>query len=219
MIRLVNFLLLVKNLTNYNKKDIDVGKTPLEIYKICSCLRETFCLSYAIRKENNLFLYFQNEGVLIKFKGNRLKYLGPDERSQALLLRKALDKINLVNSSDIEDWRKSTPGIHIRKFSNNESFIKYFKSFPSFKPIFLIHDDFVGEVNSCLTVNEFEKLNTISEFFYIIPAYNIITEDSNFFQLFKDLKDIKFLTLSKINRIEDKFLYVNFRLDLLRKQN
>lgn len=219
MIRLVNFLLLVKKLTNYNKKDIDIGKTPLEIYKICSCLRETFCLSYAIRKENNLFLYFQNEGVLIKFEGNRLKYLGPDERSQALLLRKAIDKINLVNSSDIEKWRKSTPGIYIRNFSNNESFIKYFKSFPSFNPIFLINDNDVEKVNSYLTVNEFETLNTISDFFYIIPAYNIIIEDSNFFQLFKELKDIKFLTLSKINSIEDKFLYVNFRLDLLKKQD
>lgn len=219
MIRLVNFLLLVKKLTNYNKKDIDVGKTPLEIYTICSCIREAFCLSYAIRKENKLFLYFQNEGVLIKFEGNRLKYLGPDERSQALLLRKAIDKISLVNSSNIEDWRKSTPGIYIRNFSNNESFIKYFKSFPCFNPIFLINNNDLGKVNSYLTVNEFETLNTISEFFYIIPAYKIIIEDSNFFQLFKDLKDIKFLTLSKINRIEDKFLYVNFRLDLLKKQN
>jgi hypothetical protein len=214
---LVNFLLLVKNLINYNKKDIDVGKTPLEIYKICSCIRETFCLSYAIRKENNLFIFIQNDGILIKFEGNILKYLGPDERSQALLLRKAIDKVNLFNSSDIENWKKSTPGIYVRKFSNNESFIKYFKSFVFFNPIFLINDNDVGKVNSYLTVNEFETLNTLSEFFYIIPAYNIIIEDSNFFQTFKDLKDVKFLTLSKINRIENKFLYINFRLDLLKK--
>jgi len=219
LIRLVNFLLIIKKFVNFNKKDIDVGKTPLKIYKICSCIRETFCLSYAIRKENNLFLFFQNDGVLIKFEGNRLKYLGPDERSQALLLRKAIDKINLFNSSDIEKWKKSTPGIYVRKFSNIESFIKYFKSFLSFNPIFLINDNDVGKVNSYFTVNEFETINTISEFFYIIPAYNIIIKDSNFFQLFKDLKDIKFLTLSKINRIEDKFLYVNFRLDLSRKLN
>lgn len=217
MINLVNFLLLVKNLINYNKKDIDVGKTPLEIYKICSCIRETFCLSYAIRKENNLFIFIQNDGILIKFEGNKLKYLGPDERSQALLLRKAIDKVNLFNSSDIENWKKSTPGIYVRKFSNNESFIKYFKSFVFFNPIFLINDNDVGKVNSYLTVNEFETLNTLSEFFYIIPAYNIIIEDSNFFQTFKDLKDVKFLTLSKINRIENKFLYINFRLDLLKK--
>ncbi len=217
MINLVNFLLLVKNLINYNKKDIDVGKTPLEIYKICSCIRETFCLSYAIRKENNLFIFIQNDGILIKFEGNKLKYLGPDERSQALLLSKAIDNVNLFNSSDIENWKKSTPGIYVRKFSNNESFIKYFKSFVFFNPIFLINDNDVGKVHFYLTVNEFETLNTLSEFFYIIPAYNIITEDSNFFQTFKDLKDVKFLTLSKINRIENKFLYINFRLDLLKK--
>ncbi|MFX0187484.1 MAG: hypothetical protein ACFE8A_07085 [Candidatus Hodarchaeota archaeon] len=214
---MVNFLLLVKNLINYNKNDIDIGKIPLEIYEICSCIREIFCLSYAIRKENNLFIYIQNDGILIKFEGKKLKYLGPDERSQALLLRKAIDNVNLFNSSDIENWKKSTPGIYVRKFSNNESFIKYFKSFVFFNPIFLINDNDVGKVNSFLTVNEFETLNTLSEFFYIIPAYNIIIEDSNFFQTFKDLKDIKFLTLSKINRIENKFLYINFRLDLLKK--
>ena len=217
MINLVNFLLLIKNLINYNKKDIDVGKTPLEIYKICSCIRETFCLSYAIRKENNLFIFIQNDGILIKFEGNKLKYLGPDERSQALLLRKAIDKVNLFNSSDIKNWKKSTPGIYVRKFSNKISFIKYFKSFVFFNPIFLINDNDVGKVNSYLTINEFETLNTLSEFFYIIPAYNIIIDDSNFFQKFKDLKDVKFLTLSKINRIENKFLYINFRLDLLKK--
>jgi len=219
LISLVSFLLIIKNLVNFSKKDIDKGKTPPEIYHICSCIREAFCLSYTIRKENNLFLNFQSEGILIKFEGAKLRYLGPDERSQVLLLKKALDKVNLFKSTDIEKWRKSTPGIFVRKFSNNQSVFTYFKSLEFFNPIFLINENDVEIVNSCFTVNEFKTLAKISNFLYIIPAYNLRTEDSNLFQRIKDLKDIKFLTLSKINRLEDNFLYINFRLDLLKKLN
>jgi len=122
-------------------------------------------------------------------------------------------------STDIEKWRKSTPGIFVRKFSNNQSVFTYFKSLEFFNPIFLINENDVEIVNSCFTVNEFKTLAKISNFLYIIPAYNLRTEDSNLFQRIKDLKDIKFLTLSKINRLEDNFLYINFRLDLLKKLN
>ncbi|MFX1393780.1 MAG: hypothetical protein ACFFAH_09415 [Promethearchaeota archaeon] len=216
---MVNFLLLIKNLVSFSKKDIDKGKTPPEIYNICSCIRETFCLSYAIRKKNNLFLFFQSEGILIKFEGNKLRYLGPDERSQVLLLKKALDKVNFFNSADIEKWIKSTPGIYVRKFSNNESVFTYFKSLEFFNPIFLTNENDVEILNSFYMVKKFKELANISNFFYIITAYNLRTENSNLFQTIKDLKDIKFLTLSEINRLEDNFLYINFRLDLLKKLN
>jgi len=89
---LANFLLIIEEIIDFTKKDIDKGYTPPLIYKICSCIREAFCLSYAIRKNNNLYLYFQKEKILIKFEGSRLRYLGPDERSQALLLKKAFEK-------------------------------------------------------------------------------------------------------------------------------
>ena len=100
MINLANFLLIIEEIIDFTKKDIDIGYTPPLIYKICSCIREAFCLSYAIRKNNNLFLYFQKEKILIKFEGSRLRYLGPDERSQAILLKKVLDKsISTINSN------------------------------------------------------------------------------------------------------------------------
>ena len=85
MINLANFLLIIEELINYTKEDIDKGHTPLYIYALCSCIRETFCLSYAIRKNNTLYLYFQEEKILIKFEGSNLRYLGPDDRSQSLL--------------------------------------------------------------------------------------------------------------------------------------
>ena len=104
MIKLVNFLLFLENTINYDKRDIDEGRTPPLIYKICSCLREAFCLSYAIRKNNNVYFYFQRDHVLIKFDGKELRYLGPDERSQALLLEKALKK---QTTSNLDKWSPS----------------------------------------------------------------------------------------------------------------
>ncbi|MFX1531798.1 MAG: hypothetical protein ACFFBC_11850, partial [Promethearchaeota archaeon] len=90
---MVNFLLLFEKIIEYTKKQINKGLTPQKIYELCSCIRETFCLSYSIRKNNNLYLYFQEENLLLSFIGKKLRYLGPDERSQALLLLKALTKL------------------------------------------------------------------------------------------------------------------------------
>lgn len=211
---MVNCLLLIKKIIDFNKKDIDKGNTPHGLYKICSCIREMFCLSYAIRKENNLFLFFRNNLILIKFVGTKLKYLGPDERSQTMLILKALDKINYLEN---ENWMKSTPGIYVRKFPRYNSFINYLKSLESFNPIFITNYINNQEVDPSFTLNKFEGLDNLFEFFFIIPFYNIGIEDPMFFESFRDLIDIKFLTLSKINRIEDIFLYINFRLDLSRR--
>ncbi|MHA1764008.1 MAG: hypothetical protein ACTSYC_09685, partial [Promethearchaeota archaeon] len=87
---MVNFLLIIKRIAPFTKKDIDKGNTPLEIYDLCTCIKETFCLSYAIRKLNDLYLYFIEESLFLKFHGGELKYLGSDERSQAILLLKAI---------------------------------------------------------------------------------------------------------------------------------
>ncbi|MFX1258509.1 MAG: hypothetical protein ACFFAN_11655 [Promethearchaeota archaeon] len=216
---MVNFLLLIESIVNYTKEDIDKGETPSEIYKICSCIRETFCLSYAIRKDNNLFLYFHKNGVLIKFVGHELKYLGSDERSQALLLKKALDKIKQINSLEIENWLKSTPGIYMRKVLNNISFFNYLNSLESFKPIYIIDNKDARILELHSIIKKFNSLNNLLEYFFVIPTYNLATKDSKFFQLFKELKDIRFFTLSKIEKLEDKILYINFQSDLLRNRD
>ena len=84
-------------------------------------------MSYSIRKENILFFYFQKKPVLIKFVGAELKFLGPDERSQALLLLKAFEK--MANTTiDYENWIKSTPGIYYRQFQDDKSIITYLES-------------------------------------------------------------------------------------------
>ena len=49
--------------------------------------------------------------------------------------------------------------------------------------------------------------------FFFIPTYIISRNNSNVIELFKILKNIKLISLSKIKGVEDKILYINFRKD------
>lgn len=213
MIRLVNFLLLFEKIINYTKKQIDKGLTPQKIYELCSCIRETFCLSYSIRKNNNLHVYFQEENVLISFIGNKLRYLGPDERSQALLLLKALNKVRGIDSKTKTDMMESTPGIYVKKIQKDSSIIHYFKSIIKGNVYLII--DYIESIKkdvAAQTLNE--EIEVIEESnSYIIPTYTTSTEKSDLINGFRQMKNINFLSLSKIKPIENKILYINFRKD------
>jgi len=213
LIKLVNFLILLKKITDYSKKEIDKGNIPIIVYQLCSCIREAFCLSYSIRMDNNLYLYFEKEYILIRFKGKRLRYLGPDERSQALLLDKALNKARQIISPESERWEKSTPGIYIKKYSDNNSFMNSFFSNKKGK-IYFILDNF-KEKNKKIAILSLDKdfLAILDNDFYIIPTYNSLNENMEFLELFKTLKNIIRLSIPKANTIENKILYLNFRKD------
>ncbi len=210
---MVNFLLLLEKNINYSKKDIDKGRTPLGIYKICSCIRETFCLSYAIRKDNVLYLYFQKEHVLIKFDGQKLRYLGPDERSQALLLKRALNKIHEEFDHKNKGWIRSTPGIYIKKFSNDLELIEFLISI-SLGTNNLILDNHQNIEEITNPINFDKNLNLINDLdFFIIPTYKIQENNKTIIDLFKKLKPLNIIALSMIESVEDKILYINFRKD------
>ena len=213
MIILVNFLLLIERISSYSKRDIDQGKTPFNIYKLCSCIRETFCLSYSIRKSNILYIYFQKEHILIKFEGNKLRYLGPDERSQALLLEKALNKVKKKISTKNDEWNKSTPGIFVRKFFDDSFFIAFCSSIMLGKNFLIIdNQEHVEEKVEDLNLNK-KFFEIMENDFYIIPTYLISDDNSNVIELFKEVKNIKLISLSGIKDVENKILYINFRKD------
>lgn len=209
---MANFLLTIEEIIDFTKKGIDKGYTPPLIYKICSCIREAFCLSYAIRKNNNLYLYFQKEKILIKFEGSRLRYLGPDERSQAILLKKVLDKnISIINSNGYK-WIKSTPGIYSKSFLDDSSFIDYLVSSVQ-DPIIFVFDevDNMDESN----IPEIKNINTLENLgdnFYIIPTYPF-SKNINIIKLMLSLTNIKLVTLTKIRSVQDKILYINYLID------
>ncbi|MFW9969040.1 MAG: hypothetical protein ACFFDF_02490 [Candidatus Odinarchaeota archaeon] len=210
---MVNFLLLLEKVINYSKDDIDKGETPLIVYKICSCIRETFCLSYAIRKNNVLYLYFQKEHFLIKFEGTELRFLGPDERSQAILLNKILNKVHEKGVKENIHWIMSTPGIYGKKFTQDLEFISFFSSIP-YDKINLILDGYNNLNENTDLINLDKILDPINELdFFIIPAYNIQENNKNLIELLKQLKSVKIVSLSMIKSIEDKILYINYRKD------
>ncbi|MFX1316326.1 MAG: hypothetical protein ACFE9T_10715 [Promethearchaeota archaeon] len=210
---MVSFLLLLKKLVLYLKSDIDKGNTPLEIYQLCSCIREAFCLSYSIRKSNLLYLYSQDESILIKFDGEKLRYLGSDERSQALLLKKAIDTAKQSKILNDKAWKKSTPGISVRIFKDNTSFYLFLKSILRKNNFFIIDDDLNSKEEIAISTFNTKSLININESLFIMPTYSISQKNEFFFELFKKLKNIKYVTLLNVKAVEDKILYINFQID------
>ncbi len=82
------------------------------VYDVIEACRCAFFLSHAIRTEVNFALDLLEENLFIVYWGERLRYLGPDERSQALLLRKAIDLGRIL---PVGQSKESTPGLRVWK--------------------------------------------------------------------------------------------------------
>ncbi len=79
---------------------------------LCRCVNAALFLSHDLRRDVRVYLVLKGEPAppkLICFDGAKVKYLSPDERSAASLIKKALEK-NVQ-----EFWTESTPGVSIRK--------------------------------------------------------------------------------------------------------
>jgi hypothetical protein len=50
---------------------------------------------------------------------------------------------------------------------------------------------------------------------YIFPTYTVSAQKSEIIDGFREMKNINFVSLSKIKSIENKILYINFRKDHL----
>jgi len=78
---------------------------------MCRCVNSALFLSHDLRRDVRVFLLLKGEpssSKLIRFDGSAVRYLSPDERSAASLIKKALEK----NVMDF--WTESTPGVSIR---------------------------------------------------------------------------------------------------------
>lgn len=81
---------------------------------LCRCINSAFFLSHDIRNDVQVHLLLLGEpepGKIIRFNGENIKHLNPDERSSAALIKKALEKD--AGESEIQ----STPGVWIRQGS------------------------------------------------------------------------------------------------------
>ncbi len=79
---------------------------------LCRCINSALFLSHDLRRDVFVYLVLKGEPgpvKLIRFDGSKVRYLSPDERSAASLIKKALEK----NAQEF--WTESTPGVNIRK--------------------------------------------------------------------------------------------------------
>ncbi|MBQ7701949.1 MAG: tRNA (pseudouridine(54)-N(1))-methyltransferase TrmY [Candidatus Methanomethylophilaceae archaeon] len=98
---------------DFKLDDICGGAGRLDV--LVRCVNSAFFLSHDLRKDSEIYLVM--EGGLdapktVRFYGPELKYLNPDERSTASLIRNAL----LKKPKDKTEVR-STPGVYISKMS------------------------------------------------------------------------------------------------------
>jgi tRNA pseudouridine-54 N-methylase len=207
---LVNILILIDKISEFTKNIIDLGKTPLDIYVICSIIRESFCCSYSIRKNNNLYIYFDSTQSLIKFEGNLLRYLGSDERSQALLLKRAIDNIYSYEKTRSNNMHISTPGIFIKKLKRDELILENITNL-NYNKIIIINDFNEGNMEK-VNIN-IDELDTLGDYCYVFPFSQNPRSKLDLLRRIDNKYRFKYTNLFDIKGIENKILYINFLID------
>lgn len=79
---------------------------------LCRCVNSSLFLSHDLRRDVACYLILCGEPDAPKtvlFRGSEVRYLSPDERSTAALIKKALS----IPCGD--EFRESTPGVYIRR--------------------------------------------------------------------------------------------------------
>ena len=79
---------------------------------LCRCVNAALFLSHGLRRDVRVYLVLKGEPdppKLIRFDSREVRYLSPDERSAASLIRRALEK------RAQEFWTESMPGVSIRR--------------------------------------------------------------------------------------------------------
>ncbi|MCX8174366.1 MAG: tRNA (pseudouridine(54)-N(1))-methyltransferase TrmY [Thermoplasmata archaeon] len=136
------------------------------------CVVAGLLISYGVRKDAEILLFFQRgprPGLTIRISGDRVKYLNPDERSTAALIRNAILKHK--NAGVLE----SSPGVQVFR-SDLETLLKtgrnvyYLKEdgipaenfvFPEDEILFLLgdHRDLTADEESIVMKYARAKLN------------------------------------------------------------
>lgn len=89
----------------FNLNDLPGSAGRMDI--LCRCVAQALFYSHGVRRDTELYLLLMG-GVpskAIRIVGDEVKYMSPDERNIAGLLRKALE-------NDKKEWKRSTPGIY-----------------------------------------------------------------------------------------------------------
>ncbi|MDR0767425.1 MAG: tRNA (pseudouridine(54)-N(1))-methyltransferase TrmY [Methanosarcinales archaeon] len=102
---------------------------------MCRCITSALFISFGMRRDVNIWLILKGEPgpeKIVRFNGETMRSLNPDERSSGSLIQKAL----LVNASEIE--KQSTPGVFVR-YGNLEKLLDEFEK--EGRPLFYLKED------------------------------------------------------------------------------
>lgn len=94
--------------TTFSLNDLPGAAGRMDI--LCRCVNAALFLSHDMRRDVRVYLVLKGGAPprLVRFDGAAVRYLSPDERSAASLIRKALEK------SAQGFWSESTPGVSIK---------------------------------------------------------------------------------------------------------
>jgi len=107
------FILVARKLPKIDRQEIDKGKMKREAITVVNCVRSSLFMSNGIRRDVNVMLYPLDPGdTLIRIEGDKLRYMGPDERSISVLLSIPAKKLlhETVKKSEV-----TSPGITLVK--------------------------------------------------------------------------------------------------------
>ena len=85
---------------------------------VARCINASLFLSHDLRRDVDTYAVLLGEPsppVTVRFNGEKVRYLSPDERSAAALIKKALEK-----GAPAAGEEESTPGVYISKRSFEE---------------------------------------------------------------------------------------------------
>jgi tRNA pseudouridine-54 N-methylase len=88
------FIITTRKLSKIDRQEIDKGKMKREAITVVNCIRSSLFTSYGLRKNVNVVIYPLDPGnTLIRIEGDKLRYMGPDERSISVLLSIPAEKL------------------------------------------------------------------------------------------------------------------------------
>lgn len=126
---------------------------------LCRCVNSALFLSHDLRRGVRVYLVLKGgaQSKIVRFDGAAVRYLSPDERSAASLIKKALEK------QAQGFWTESTPGVSIK-----------------------IGDfgDLLGELNKKITYLRedgvdirIKPLEVVSDFLFVLGDHMGLTDD------------------------------------------
>ena len=122
----------------------------------------------------------------------------------------------LSKNENVNDqtWKQSTPGIFVKKLPNFNSIFE--SNHEIFRNKLAIVFDFKCKELTLDSI-DFEDFEDINDYCYIIPYSQNSQRSFRFLQTIKEEYNLKCINLSNIKGIENKILYINFRIDQIVK--